>query len=496
MRKYIGITIGPIFDTILEASSPIALWFASNMFSNITARLCEKLMSSDGFDDAIIYSPYFVKKQAHNDGIGRYHDRIFFSTEKYDDNKLKQIIEAVKIDTAMVLGESVANEIKKTKQFFKEYLQIHYVVMDEEKIEKNNCILALSHYLDSLELMKTFPVGDAFNPIQYLFKKNENVKQTELFPEEAYCKNYLGTYSQGKCNIRKIEDIAMPESCKSSKNKKYRYFALVTADADNMSKFLEKLGNESIQEFSKVCLEYTSKASDRIKAYNGMTIYAGGDDLLFLAPVEFEGGKTVLDLCDEISKDFTESINALGIDIGDEFKPTVSFGISIQYVKFPLYEAIACSRNLLNIAKKSKEKNMVVVNLQKHSGQSVLVRSGNESITDLKELLAISKVDVSDEEIHSIIYTLENMKSLVQVMDKEAVEGKIDSNRYAFMWNNLFDNVGQEKAKKYLKMICEKHYEMIKKNSRVYANTTEYGLDALLGVLRFKKFLEEEGEEQ
>ena len=38
-KKYIGITIGPIFDTIQDASSPAAMWFTSFLFSDLTRRI-------------------------------------------------------------------------------------------------------------------------------------------------------------------------------------------------------------------------------------------------------------------------------------------------------------------------------------------------------------------------------------------------------------------------------------------------------------------------
>ena len=40
-RKYIGITIGPILQTLEEAGTPAALWFASSYFSDLTRRICQ-----------------------------------------------------------------------------------------------------------------------------------------------------------------------------------------------------------------------------------------------------------------------------------------------------------------------------------------------------------------------------------------------------------------------------------------------------------------------
>ena len=68
MSRYIGITIGPIIDTLMMAHSPAA----SNMFSSLTEKMCE-LLSGDGCE---IISPHYNSGDKYDDGIGRYHDRI------------------------------------------------------------------------------------------------------------------------------------------------------------------------------------------------------------------------------------------------------------------------------------------------------------------------------------------------------------------------------------------------------------------------------------
>ena len=103
-KKYIGITIGPIVDTMLDVSSPAATWFASFLFSDITRRLCKKILEEEEFKDTEIYSPYYSEEvDIYADGVGKYHDRILFSIEvettKVEDC-MHKIIFQVKKDTA------------------------------------------------------------------------------------------------------------------------------------------------------------------------------------------------------------------------------------------------------------------------------------------------------------------------------------------------------------------------------------------------------------
>ena len=81
-RKYIGITIGPILQTLEEAGTPAALWFASSYFSDLTRRICQALtIHMEGIQ---IYSPYYSETTVDNDGVGKYHDRIIFSADPFD----------------------------------------------------------------------------------------------------------------------------------------------------------------------------------------------------------------------------------------------------------------------------------------------------------------------------------------------------------------------------------------------------------------------------
>ena len=89
MRSYVGITIGPIFDTICDADSPAALWFASSFFSDITRRICKELLDeNNGILDVQIYSPFYSEDINLEDGVGKFHDRIIFSAKPFENIKL------------------------------------------------------------------------------------------------------------------------------------------------------------------------------------------------------------------------------------------------------------------------------------------------------------------------------------------------------------------------------------------------------------------------
>lgn len=517
MRKFVGITIGPIGDTIGDASSPGALWFASSLFSDITRRICEEVMQE--FTEPTIYSPYYTKEIKTDDGIGKFHDRILFSVSDFSHEKMEGILDKVKVETIQVFPKDAMFCCKDAEAFFREYLQIHYVVKTEEELEKDNCILDLSPCLDAMELMKTFPKDDSNNPIRKLFlgedeNGNKYIKDSVLYQRVLAQSNQLK--KDGK--IRNIEEIANCNGTILENYKRKDYYAVVLADGDGMGKFLEKLSNERITDFSKCCLDYAQKAAEKIGSYGGMTIYVGGDDLLFLAPV-MTREENIFGLCHSIRNLFRENLSASGKFDDIEQLPTISFGISIQYKKFPLYEALKTSTRLLALAKADgdlintkSQKNNMMVEVQKHSGQSLSLMISNEAYETLKTMLSMGN-DFTDEQrtLHSVLYTLDNFSAAFSVLNQQAKQSKISFQSYQKAWKNFFDNMEQAEAEKYIERICDFYYhKLVMGKERLgvptYALRSNYGTEdkelgnidssllALIYILKLKQFLvEEEG---
>lgn len=508
MSKFIGITIGPIFDTIMDASTPAALWFASSLFSDITRRLCIEI--TEQFQDVKIYSPYFEKNIKIDDGVGKFHDRIIFSTEQYSNEKINNIIEKVKKETCNNFPEDF--KTSDTEIFFQQYLQIHYIVLEELEIGNENCILKLSPYLDTLELMKTFPKDDSKNVIRKLFSGEEDsgnryIKKSPLFKEIKDDTNQL---KKDKKNIWKIDEIASDHNKIIKNLKRKNYYAVVQADGDGMGKFLETLNNDVVTDFSKACLSYDEKASKKIADYGGMTIYAGGDDLLFLAPVMNEKEEDIFYLCTEIRKLFQEHIRNSESLSKSSYIPTVSFGIAIQYKKFPLYEALSRGRDLLGIAKSDKnKKDKMVIDILKHSGSSINVTVPNEFSDVLEEILTFG-TEVDEKTVNSVIYTLETFRSMISIMDNKAKNKVMDKSAYETAFMNLFDNIEQKPAEDYLKDVCKLYWNyfidndvpiVVPNNScsekNRYATCKEnILLKTYLSLLQIKKFfVDKEGKE-
>ena len=577
MRFYAGITIGPIYDTISNASIPAALWFASSVFSDLTWRLCGKIM--DTVPDVEIYSPYY-QSDADCDGIGKYHDRIIFSTTHYDSAEqlrtvLKTVTNHAAEETAGVFPDELyeKGKCRSLETFLKQYLQIHFCIMDENELGGRNCILALSPYLDSLELMKTFPQDNEHDPFRRMLAKkgalddssgNSLIRASSLFRRIDLNENFLlikNRYS----HIRSIPEIA--DSGQFPGYKRDSYFAVISADGDGMGNFLRELKNEYVTRFSRSCFTYDKEAAKIIHDFGGMPIYAGGDDLLFLAPLtkkaaegkHVEGSTetaTIVSLCRDLRNCFRQCVLAafperlsdeerMGLSAEEaehrerDFRvireqiPTVSFGVSVQYEKFPLYEAHKRSGELLEIAKKQcdeenhTQKDNILLELRKHSGQSIAILVHNEDISafeylqravigmqppDMERSPALERDNTRSEKVNSIIYTLERFHSVVAELNRNArdrISGDPASvssaeTDYLDAWMNFFDNPNQNGSEKYIRGVGQAFFRcFLMETHRIYvpeyALPTHYGtgednfgdpaMRAMVNLLLWEKFL-------
>lgn len=483
MKIYGAITIGPIVETISQVSSPGALWCASGMFSWLAGELCRAI--SD-IPDAEIIAPAYNPSITYKDGIGRWHDRIHFSFSPSPDrdelatDELATILSTLCSQAKKDLAENISNAIgykndknKKTAvvEYINDYIQLSWLVAPEKLAHKKevqedgtvvqrNCILSLSDYLDSLELTAGFASDESYSPITRLLTGTANSTNTYIRNCWLMPKSHKIQLKKGR-NIREIEDVADPQSL-SDGLKKRHYFAVVQSDGDNMGEVLKQCPSDSaVKRFSDMCVKYAGAAAEAVGAFGGLTVYAGGDDLLFLAPLEGKLGEkernsSILSLCGKITMIFNDHFREF-IKEG-QLSPSLSFGISINYKKHPLYEALEDARYLLfDVAKKedkkedkTKQKNRIALAVHKNSGRSIKLLLPNSMLQGdpmwLLDKLIGKHLAAKDELLHSIIYTIESFRSLYSL----CLEQKRDTKH---LYLNLFDSLAHDNARGYIEAV-------------------------------------------
>lgn len=208
----------------------------------------------------------------------------------------------------------------------------------------------------------------------------------------------------------------------------HKYFCIVHADGDNFGKVISGLATdtEAIKAFSQQLADYAAQAAGIVNRYGGKPVYIGGDDLLFFAPLvsEPERGspKTVFDLIKALDQSFAAANIGEGVSL--------SYGLTITYYKFPLFEARDQSYSqLFDRAKKvswnGKEKNSVAFRLLKHSGsyfEGLLNKDLLEEFNDLcKQFVtggSVSETDTADL-LSSFAYKLQSLEHLIDSLQEK-----------------------------------------------------------------------------
>ena len=502
-HTYIGITVGPIGQTLSLAAKPAALWAASYLFSFVSKSLCEGLCEL--VEPEAIITPYIPRDEqqrralfAMDDGVGLFHDHIILRADKPDGTVL----------TLEQVGSLREQVIRKTAEVFtidqaylKSYLLIAACAVETQAGE--NPILACEYQLSSMELQQPF-----------VYRETKNALLSAFSNERIYKVAYQLGLNQTRWQLTengKIRDIpTLAKSANSPGFKKNGYYCILRADGDNMSKIIARLAGEEIdtvcRSFSQKCLDYCSALSKEIGAYGGMTVYAGGDDLLALVPCEGPvlGKKsTVFSLVQRIDEIFAEHF----LDYGKLRSPgeifSLSFGMYICDAHFPLYEALELSAGMLfGIAKQNGTKNCVAVQLRKSTGQTVELLLNKKQMeqtegcvfdTFVEILESLAGVDgVADGYLLSASQKLLAFESLF-----EAAKGRDPQN----LFRNIFDSdfhLNQHRSG-FLHGTLPEYYTQWCLSGKVKALDKQRQLDsaiwALAASMRMMKFFVERGED-
>ncbi len=435
-QKYTALTIGPIFDTMEFATKPGALWVASYMFSYLTRCLCQEIVSR-GIPKENIITPFYDPDDDllnKADGVGLFHDRIIF----VHDESIRIDIKGVKAAALKkVFTDFGFDEDESAKNFLTEYILIADATFDATDKEGKpvNPIFKAGDILDSLELRKTFTHRSQSNPLLHVFVNpaghgNEEVKK---LPAVGNLDNWQLRKKGNDKQLRSLADIATcdkynleSKTAPKPKKKKYYYYAVVRSDGDNMSRVIAELGNdaEKIRTFSANCLRYCSEIAKTVyNEFKGVTIYSGGDDLLAVLPCETADGKGIFEYIRRANEIFRQYF--------DDEGTSLSFGISVCYYKFPLYEALSESADLLiNVAKSEKYgKNCAAINFHKHSGQTsgLVIRNG-DALDEILQLCALTaekkatdnKCEDKQDILLSILYKLPLYEHLFRAAGSDA----------------------------------------------------------------------------
>lgn len=518
--KYIAITLGPITHTIEMAESTKELWAASYFFSYLAKKIVEPFVKKNRSFQLPLINEEMQKPHC---GAGLFPDRYIFKSEPGDLELLKQHSEQVLIKIAGHIASpnlpGTAKDVSQVYRYLKSYIKIYFIELTLESNDPYVVIPACEKYLNVIENQETFPeqeetmislqksdflkflitnvngkiyrkdknsiphftgsflTKDAFGDTdgERLFESileisaselNINIQQKALEVITANGESKDGKYSE---RIWDAEEIILNDY-KALLRPYHKYIAIIKSDGDSMGETIKSMGayNIPITQLSKALLSFNIESINEIVAYGGKPIFIGGDDLLCFAPVCCNGNN-VFSLVEKLSACFDQYINRhlhQYINACSEIHrplPSLSFGISITYHKYPMFEALHTTDSLLEIVAKDNLfkytlsnkkilnenmkrfilKNKLAFSLQKHSGQiyQTAMSKKGESYTQFNILLR--KYIRKDKDTSN---TQESEKFLSSVIQMVRIHAEIlqiilqNEDNQVEMLKNYFDN--------------------------------------------------------
>jgi len=531
MTTYIALTLGPIYKTFANVRKTRELWAASYMFSYLMRETIKNLKRK-GIKDNDIIIPFVNKAAEDYKGVGIFPDRLIFKSKQGDYDKLSLAFQ----DAVRSLASYFTNSTN-AESFLKEYLRM--IAIEKELPAGANIIEEMFTHLDSLELMN-LPLSQEIltqNVLADFFTNVNKPNHNRFFTENNYDKEnslamkdingnirfeslmeiasshfksekpedykdlvkHLWNNNQGDVDDKETDFITELKKAAGDKFKPHhKYIAIIKADGDKIGSAIKELNGDidKLQKFSEALFNWAVSCDKAVRIYGAIPIYIGGDDLLMFAPISY-GDKNIFDLIDAIDKSFTDAMK-------DYKGVSLSYGISITYYKFPLFEAVTKVDDLLLQAKRlSDNRNAVAIRVLKHSG-SVLETSFEKgdnpnTFQIIKDVLHAIDENLETKEksfLNSVGYFLRDNYKTIELIwfNKIRIEN--------FFKNNFEDYVTDEelhlKGGKNLKRATKAEYLYKTKNLiehiflvKMPKNTeeTEAALTEIYSIIRICRFI-------
>lgn len=134
------------------------------------------------------------------------------------------------------------------------------------------------------------------------------------------------------------------------------FYAMLLMDGDSMGKMIRERG----EDVSKALASFANSVKDVVRNTRGVLVYAGGDDVLAMLPVE-----KALSCAYRLSVAFSNSFKDNGID-----SATISAGIVFASYRVPLRSVMREAHHILDdVAKEENGRGSVAVSVLKGSGR-------------------------------------------------------------------------------------------------------------------------------
>ena len=175
------------------------------------------------------------------------------------------------------------------------------------------------------------------------------LENPRLFPDQSAARQVLQQLQQLRRSAG-LQSLPSP------------YYAILLMDGDQLGKHMGEQAKQ--QPISAALNQFTQKAGTIVREHNGFLIYAGGDDVLALLPLD-----NALAAAAALQKDYLTAFKDHCINQGHDVQSTLSGAIEFVHIRTPLTRVLQDAHQLLDdVAKDEVGRNAIAVRVWKPSG--------------------------------------------------------------------------------------------------------------------------------
>lgn len=138
-----------------------------------------------------------------------------------------------------------------------------------------------------------------------------------------------------------------------------RFYALVLGDGDRLGKLVGELGGRIV---GPAVSRFTTAARSLVREHDGVTVYAGGDDVMAMLPAE-----SALRCAQALSQAYRGAFRSDRLPVA----ATLSAAVVFAHIRYPLGRVIETAHQLLDdVAKDANGRDSVVASVLKPSGKN------------------------------------------------------------------------------------------------------------------------------
>ena len=175
------------------------------------------------------------------------------------------------------------------------------------------------------------------------------LENPRLFPDQSTARQVLQQLQQLRRSAG-LQSLPSP------------YYAILLMDGDQLGKHMGEQAKQ--QPISAALNQFTQKAGTIVREHNGFLIYAGGDDVLALLPLD-----NALAAAAALQEDYRDAFDTHCIQKGHDVQSTLSGAIEFVHIRTPLTRVLQDAHQLLDdVAKDEVGRNAIAVRVWKPSG--------------------------------------------------------------------------------------------------------------------------------